>query len=282
MKHGTPLVTIQAPVVGVFADAPASAGNVVDIANEVTVNEGTVATTWAIVANAGAGPVLLKNGSDVGDVWSIGPVGLESGTGTTTTVNGSVRCAGLVTVPAGATVNPGPTLQSQTITLGLTQIVATFPSPPPPDINHNTNTTLTLAPGAYGNVTLNMGTLSLSPGTYTFESLTLNAGTTFLGNNSSGVLFINIKGSLAFRAAMTNVTNPLNTRFAAFGTGDTVLEPGSTSTMFRGSVVCMNGALRIQGPRIYRGGYFGRIVVLGLGVAIQHQAFSAWETPTIP
>ena len=282
MHHGAPVVTIQAADVGVFADAPPTAGNVVDVANEVTVNEGLVATTRAIVANAGTGPVFLKNGSDTGDVWSIGPVGLESGSGSTTTVHGSVRCGGLVTVPSGATVTPGPTLQNQTITLGLTQIVATFPSPPPADIIQNTNTTLSLPPGAYGNVTLNAGTLSLSPGTYTFESLTLNTGTTFLGNNTSGLLLVNIKGAFIFRAAMTTVTNPVNTRFAVFGTADTALEPGSTTSIFRGTVVAPNSAVRIQGPRTYRGGYLGRIVVLGVGVAIQHQAFTAWEAPTIP
>ena len=282
MTHGSPPTSIQAPVVGVFSDAPAASGTVIDLANEVNVNEGMVTTAWAIVANAGTGQVLLKNGSEVGDVWSVGPVALESGTGSTTTVHGSVRSGSTVTVPAGASVAPGPTLQSQTILLGLTQITATFPSPPPPDINHNTNTTLSLSPGSYGNVTLNMGTLSLSPGTYTFESLTLNAGTSFLGNNASALLRVNIKGMFIFRAAMTNATNPLNTRFAVFGTGDTLLEPGTTGSMFRGTVVAMNGTIRMQGPRTYRGAYFGRVMVIGLGIIIQHQAFSAWEAPTIP
>jgi hypothetical protein len=282
MTHGSPPTTIQAPAVAVFADGPTGIGNVVDIANEVNVNELTDPATWGILANAGAGLTFLKNGSETGDVWSVGPVSLEPGSGSTTTVHGSVRCGGLVTVPAGATVNPGPTLQNQTILLGLTQISATFPSPPPADINHNTNTTLTLAPGAYGNVNLNMGTLSLSPGVYTFESLTMNTGTTFLGNNASALLRVHIKGQLVFRAAMTNATNPFNTRFAVFGTADTLLEPGSTSSMFRGTVVAMNSTMRIQGPRTYRGAVFARVMVLGLGVVIQHHAYSAWEAPTIP
>jgi len=282
MTHGSPPTTIQAPVVGLFADAAATPGTVVDIANEVNVNEGTVTTAWAIVANAGAGQVLLKNGSDVGNVWSIGPVSLETGTGSNTTVHGSVRSGSTVTVPPGATVTPGPTLASQTITLGLTQIAATFPSPPPADITQNTNTTLSLPPGAYGNVTINQGTLSLSPGTYTFESLILETGTTFLGNNASALLRVNIKGTFTCRAAMTTATNPVNLRFAVFGTGDTNLEAGSTTSIFRGSVVAMNGVLHIQGTRTFRGAFFGRTVVVGLGATIQHQAFSAWEAPTIP
>jgi hypothetical protein len=281
-SHGTPTPTVLGAIdVAIFANAGATTGTVVDVADEVTVAEGTAVppTVWGVIANAGAGDVLLKNGSDVGSVWSVGPVILAAGTGSTTTVHGSVRSGQSVTVPGGAIVSPGPTLTNQTINLGLINISVTFPSPPT-DIVHNTNTTLTLPQGAYGNVSINMGTLSLSPGTYTFESLTLETGTTFLGNNAGGPLLINIRGAFICRAAMTNATNPLNTRFAVFGTAGATLQAGSTLSMFRGTVVAMNGPLLIQQTRTYRGAFFGRTVTLGTGVTIQHQGFTGWEAPS--
>jgi hypothetical protein len=297
MSHITsPIVRIFAQDVAVFSDAGSQTGLVLDIANELTVagNTTTPVNAWGVVANAGAGDLLLKNGCDVGNTWGIGPVILEAGTMSNTTVHGVVRCATGVTVPnPGATItgNNGVPFQNQNITLGRTDIIVTFP-PPPANIVHNQPTTLTLPPGAYGNVSILQGTLSLSTpanptpppnnlGVYTFESLLLESGTTFLGNNATGILRINVKGKLTIRAAMTNATNPLNLRFAVFGTEDTILESGTTSSFFRGTVVAMNSKLLIQGPRTFRGAFLGRTVTIGGGATIQFQAFSLWEPATI-
>jgi hypothetical protein len=279
-------VQILAPDVAVFADANTQAGNVVDIANAVNVFEGVSTTAFGVVANAGSGgTVILKSTSDTGNVWSMGPVTLESGVvGDLTTVHGSARGHVAVTVPVNATVTPGPNLQNQNITLGRTDVTATFPQPPPADIFFDDPTgTLTLPQGAYGNVTINQGTLSLStvPGTYTFESLTLESGTTFLCSNNTAVVRVSIRGTFIFRAAMNTATNPANLRFAVFGAGGATLMTGTTTSMFRGTVVAMNGALLVQDTRTYRGAFFGRTVTLGSGVTIQHIQFSAWEAPSV-
>jgi len=204
--------------------------------------------------------------------------------GDLTTIHGAARCRVAVTVPANATVTPGPNIQNTTITLGRTDVTATFPQPPPADIFFDDPAgTLSLAAGAYGNVTINQGTLSLTsvPGNYTFESLTLESGTTFLCGNTGGVVRVSIRGAFIFRAAMNTGTNPANLRFAVFGALGATLMAGTTTNVFRGTVVAMNGPLLIQNTRTYRGGFFGQTVTLGNGVTIQHTAFSAWEAPTI-
>jgi hypothetical protein len=272
----------------VSMDAPAFAlyganaiGPSVSIGSDVNVLEGPNTNVFAQVANVGNGQVVLNPAADTGNVWSIGDVDLFSGTTTQpTTVHGDLRTSGVANIPPVGAVVTGSVFQLATIGLGTTTITATFPTPAPADIVHNTPSTLSLVPGAYGNVVVDLGTLALSPGTYTFESLTMNAGSQLIANNAASVVRVNVRTQMVFRASTTAATNPANLRFAVFGAGGASLGAGSTTTIFRGTVVALNGPLIIEGTRTYRGAFFGLTVTVLTGATIQHQAFSAWETPS--
>jgi hypothetical protein len=251
------------------------------IDNDVDVFEGISTTVWAPVTNAGSGRVLLSPGVDTGDVWSVGFVDFPPPTGTAPiVVHGDLRTSGGADEAAGQVT--GIVIDPAVLGMGTTTITASFPTPAPAPIVHNDSSTLTLTPGGYGDVVFNAGTLSLTAGTYSFESLTMNNGSTLAVNNATGVVRVNVRTLMIFRAAMPATITTQNLRFAVFGAGGATLGGGAgTATVFRGTVVATNGPLAIEGGlRTYRGGFFGRSVVVFNGATIQHFAFSDWETPT--
>jgi hypothetical protein len=260
----------------------ATTGTSIGLAPGVNVYEGITTTIWAPVANAGNGQIVLNatpiEFAHTGDIWSIGNVDLPAPP-PTVVVHGDLRTSGTADDVAGQV--SGAVFENASIVLGTTTITATFPTPPPADITHDSNTPLTLAPGAYGNVVLNLGSLQLSPGTYTFESLTMNTGSTLAANNATGAVRVNVRNTMVFRAAMMATVNTANLRFAVFGPGGATLGTGPiVSNVFRGTVVALNGPLIIEGGlRTYRGAFFGLTVQVFTDSTIQHIPFSAWEPP---
>ena len=269
MTHPSTGVTIVASQVAIFGNA-ASPATPIDIRDGVPVLEGATGNAGGIVANAGSGGVNFAANADSGDVWSIGNVTLNSGA----VINGNLRTHGTVTPNPPLTQVTGTSSLGTTINLGLTVIRATFPPRPLQDFNQSTD--LTLASGSYGDVTLNGGTLTLSPGTYTFESLTLNSGTTFAPNTTNPV-FINVRNALIFRGHI-GTYNANNVRFAAFSSLGATLEQDAGSPLL-GTVVAINGPLILQGSRSCQGALFGQTSSVQPGATLRHIAFSAWESP---
>jgi hypothetical protein len=114
-----------------------------------------------------------------------------------------------------------------------------------------------------------------------FESLTMNAGSALVANNATGVVRVNVRTQMIFRASAAAAINTANLRFAVFGPGGATLGPDlSPTNVFRGTVVAVNGPVLIEGTRTYRGAFFGQTVIVSTGATIQHLPFSAWEPPS--
>lgn len=273
MAHPVTSKRIGVTDVAVFGDTGTST-NPIALRNSVSVFKNATGTTPAVVANAGSGTVRNETPSTSGDLWSIGNVDLAT---PGAIIQGDLRTPGSVTPATGqvtGTSFTGPT--NGRINLGQTIVGITFPVPPP-DINTNQNQTL--LPGGYGNVTMNAGQLTLSPGTYTFESMILNTGSVFFAVDTSGPVFVYIRKGLTFRAT-TGAFNPANLRFVVFGTDGAVLEQ-TTTTPFLGTVVAMNGPTLLQGTRACQGALFGQSVRVEAGSIVHHVPFAFWESPTI-
>jgi hypothetical protein len=269
MTHAATGASIAAPNVAVFGQADES--DTIDLRQGVAIYEGASGTSGGIVANAGAGIVVMGPSASSGDVWSIGNVTLEA----RTIVHGTLRTSG--TADASASQITGQRFEQTPIQRGLTVVRATFPVPPPPDVAQNTS--LTLAPGSYGNFIMNGGTLTLQAGTYTFESLLLNTGTGFqLHPAHPGLVFVYVKNFFVFRANTVSF-DPAKLRFAVFGTRTTFIE-GNTSTPFLGTVVAMNSLVAVQSGRPCRGALFGLSIRIEPNASVRHVAFASWEPPS--
>ena len=205
------------------------------------------------------------------------------------TINGSIFA---VNTNVGACVNgaPGISLSGKaTATGGYVQLSAapSFPNPPPVtpgSQNYNFTANASLPPGSYGNITVSGGkTLTLSPGTYNINSISVS-GKALLTVNPSGLVIINVAGNNGAQAIdfsggeIDNTSGiPLNFQFIYGGTSNLLLSGGLTSHAL---VYAPNAAVKLSGGA----DWFGALIVNTLddsgGVAI-HYDRSLSVPPTI-
>jgi hypothetical protein len=301
MTHPSAPVGTIAPIdVALFASG--SSGNVITIAGGsegVNVFEST-GPAFSVVACSGGGNIVLNQNVDCGSVWAVGTVDFP-GTATVV-VHGDLRVT--VSNDSVASQVTGTRVSPTTINHQTTTIVATFPvlSGSPFSISSGTQTisagaitsitvtggTLTINPGSYGNLQVSGGTVIMTAGTYTFTDASFSNTSTFSPNTTGGAIRINVRNTLIFRAnCSTTNFNPANLRWAVFGAGGAQIGVSTTSSnVYRGSVVAMNGPLIIDdSSRMYRGAFFGlTVTVNGTAPAslptIQHVGFAFWEAPT--
>jgi hypothetical protein len=175
-----------------------------------------------------------------GDVGSNGNAILN---GSSTQIGGAMGVPNPTTgaCPAGLTINGGAGFLPPTSVNKLQAAGPyTFPTPPAPNpLPPTTNLNLTkkggsLVAGSYGNISVTAGgTLTLAPGTYNINSLSL-AGNATLVISPSGAVVINVAGqgqstpldlSGGSVSNQTNIANDLLINYA--GTGDIKLAGGA-------------------------------------------------------
>ena len=214
------------------------------------------------------------DGNIADSIWSVGPVSLRD----RTVVAGNVTSGGAVTAVNGArvtgTTTPNTTIQTRTVTISVS-----FPSS---SDNRAVSTDLgILAPGAYGTFNFNSnGAVTLTAGTYFFQGLSFNSGSTMRIDSSGGSIFVYVMTTLAFqRATQTSVAgNPAALRVVCFGTGTVFLQ-----ATFTGTVVAPAATLNLQGTAAYNGAFFGLSISGGPNLTYTRNPFPNWpETPSNP
>lgn len=190
------------------------------------------------VVNAGVATTTFRLGADA-TLNGNGAVAGNADLRNRATVNGTLSVAGTVSRQPGVTitnlVNPASVtlapLPTKTFTVGTG--------------TRNINSSTALSPGNYGNVFVNGGTLTLSPGTYNFASLTLNASVrvVFSGSNATA---INVQGALTVNSAVA-FTAPSASLVSWYSNTSITVRAGQT-TAFPGSVLAPNGNVLID-PR---------------------------------
>ena len=123
-------------------------------------------------------------------------------------VVGSIRSQGNVTVDPTASVNPGPVVANTPFTpLDSISWTVTFPSPSG-DVLLQPRATRTLQPGSFGALTVQPSAkLTLTTGTYYFQSLDFESQALVSLDDSRGPITIYVANSVIYRASVSETAN---------------------------------------------------------------------------
>jgi HYDIN/CFA65/VesB family protein/centrosomal CEP192-like protein len=212
--------------------------------------------------NSSQGTYSQTKQNATGNVGVTGNINLSS----SGTINGTVSALN-TSVGQCSNGTPGISLSGQAkVTAGyiLLNSPLLFPNPvavPPGTQDYVFTKSGSLSPGSYHNVSVQSGaTLTLSPGTYNVNSITLS-GNSILALKSGGQVIIYLAGngvSTALNASGGSISNPsgvaLNLQLIYGGTLPTLFSGGS---MAYGLVYMPNSAVTLSGS----GGWYGAMVV---------------------
>jgi hypothetical protein len=222
------------------------------------------------IANLGSGSTTTGVGPQVGNLLSNGPIFL----GTNTRVNGSVVAGGTITQQTGVVIT-GTVTHQAVGTDSSRNVTVTFPTSAAPIVLQS-GQSRTLAPGSYGNVTVNGGaTLSLSAGTYLFTSLDTEPSSTLRLNESAGTVFIYVQNTLLFKGIESQTGGDGNVFVGVFGS-----QAVSLQAPFRGTLVAPNAEVDLTSQTAgFAGTFIGatvevfpRTTVTGIGAVIPPQS----------
>lgn len=240
-----------------------------------TIARDTTPASKGLLSNASTGALSIDTDGNIADsIWSVGPVTLRD----RTVVAGNATSGGTVSAINGATVS-GTTTQNTTVQTRTVTISVNFPT----STNNQTVATDlgTLAPGAYGTFNFNSGgAVTFSAGTYFFQGLSFNSGSTIRINSSAGSVFIYVMSTLAFqRATQTLVGGNANAlRIVCFGSGTVFMQMA-----FTGTVVAPAATLNFQAPPSRTAGPSLVSASSGPNLTYARNPFPSWtETPSNP
>jgi hypothetical protein len=203
---------------------------------------------FAAIANSGSGLTRLGNDGRSAGIVSVGNVAVQH----RAIAAGDVLSAGTVTVDSDGTVT-GTVTQSGSVILPPLPALPAFPAPTAGSFTVNSGTQ-TRAPGSYASGTVNGGTLILQAGTYFFQNLTFNSGTTIRATPTTRVF---VRDSLAFRSAFRTLGGAVQSIFLGFAGSNLVME-----APFNGTFVAPNAAVAfgIGSGLSFTGAFYARTI----------------------
>ncbi len=214
--------------------------------------------------------------SEVKDVWSSSGVDLRN----SAHVFGSVRALGPVTRAAGAIVDgsvvndPNAQLHS-----GVSWNV-TFPSNSLGNISLEPGQVANPSSGArYGDYTVKRSSkLRLAPGTYYFNSLSIESQGILEMLNSNGPIFVYVRNNFTFRGTITRSASKGN---YLFGLARKSGEPPNSAIIeapFKGIVVAPYGQVSLSSASTgHEGSFFGKTLIAHQWTSITHLPFNPEE-----
>lgn len=221
----------------------------------------TPSGAFATIANLGAAQTNLGADTRVGDVWSVGKVVLRD----RARVAGFVRSQGAITVPATASVVPGPVVANTPFTpLDSTSWTVTFPSPSGGDVILQPKAKRTLQPGSYGAVTVQpTATLTLVAGTYFFQSMDFESTAIVSLDDKNGPISIYVANTVIYRGAVTDTANdPTRILIGFAGTAAVAIE-----APFVGTFVAPSAPVTV-GSMTHRGAFFSKRLEFYAGATV--------------
>jgi len=209
---------------------------------------------FAMLGNIGTGTVTGVE-SQTGSIVTRGSVFLRD----RAIVNGNILAGGTITTQNLTTVT-GSATQNATVSLPAGRNLAgvVFPTTNAGAITLAPDAARTLAPGAYAVVTVNSrATLTLTAGTYTFESLTLEPQSRLNLNQSAGAIQLFVKTSVIDRGDITPAGGVADAFLLGYaGTASlTVERPFPAGTIVAPSAAVIIGSL---GSTAFRGQLFAK------------------------
>ncbi len=224
---------------------------------------------FASVLNSGPGATQIGNGARTGSVLSVGPIDILH----QAVVTGSVESASTVMKDSDATVT-GATTMHGTVALPALPTLPAFPAPAGGPLTVNSGTTRSLAPGSYTQGMVNGGALILAAGSYFFQSLTLNSGSTVRAIPTTEIF---VENTLVFnapiRATSGTALQPVLLGFAG--------QNLSLTAQFNGTLIAPNADVDFgTGSGVtYTGSFFGRILEITPASVLVCNTGIAPETP---
>jgi hypothetical protein len=264
------------------------------IAVPVAVDHRTVAVASSKTLLLGDRSQLLKPSGGFADSSSVGSVkahyGFDTKVGSITsagavavlnraTVNGSIRAGGAVTFGIDGSPTPGPAGVTVTGEIAQNSSVPTrtLKWKVPFDLNTSNNRLISsgsvaLAPGSYGSLNIQGGTVTLQAGTYYIDSITLETNATISVNSTNGPVYIYVRSAFIFHGNWT-ATNPENVLLGYFGQNLLALE-----RPFSGTAVAPNARIRLAvGGTPHSGAVLGLETELDPDVKLTFRPFSKWD-----
>jgi hypothetical protein len=212
--------------------------------------------TFAPIANAGTTQTNIGADAQVGDLQSRAGVVLRD----RAHVNGFLSTSQTVT-RQNSTVVTGKITQNTFLLLPNIDATVTFPSSNQGAVDIEPGQSRTLKPGAYTDVAVkSRATLSLSTGTYFFDSLDIEPQAVVSCNSKAGQIVIYVRRGLIFRGAFTEQGGGSPRIFMeVFGTDMVSLE-----APFTGTIAAPNALLNLAtvGAPGHHGSFFGRDVTI--------------------
>jgi hypothetical protein len=235
----------------------------------------TASNQPATVENAGTGLVNLTTlglFAQTGSILSVPSVALGPSTVTAAApTSDAIHTAGIVTGLFGSTVT-GAVVQLNAPTL------SPFPSLSP-SYPFNLNevivlplTTVTIAPGPYDNVVVNpAGTLRLTHGTYTFNTLNVDPAGTVQIDTTGGPVIVEVQTQILHMGAVTS--NGAPNQFVLYYSG---IVPVLLLTNFSGVVIAPSAVLTLSQPLFgsYVGAFYANSIVVSPGVKVTESPYA--------
>jgi hypothetical protein len=239
--------------------------------SEVRVPSGGYATISNLAAG-GASSVGIN--AKVGNLWSVPSVALRPGS----IVTGFVKTSGVADPKIDATVTGGIT-ENLPITPELRTRKVVFPNATQ-NVELEPNQTRVLLPGSY--LKLNVKTnakLTLSTGTYYFESLKFEPSSEIRLNKASGPIYVYVLNSFIHRGNFVDGGGKLaNALFGYFGTSLATIEAPFLGTLIAPSAKIWLST--IGSSPGHRGAFFGKEIELAPDTTVWLHPFGVTVDPT--
>jgi DNA-binding protein YbaB len=206
----------------------------------------------AAVGNAGAVTTNIGSSTQVGNVWSLAPVTLRNNAHVVGFVKSSQSITSQTTPPdVSAGVFPATFIQLPNLSLQVT-----FPVKNSGDVSLEvTSKPLTLKPGAYNNATIKAA-LTLTAGTYTFETFDFEPQGTLTIDSRAGRVIVYVHGgNLIFRGKQVSASGRPNFLLGYFGTSMVAVGAAFTGTMVAPTALIDLATIGAPG---YSGAFFAK------------------------
>jgi hypothetical protein len=206
---------------------------------------------FAAVANSGTGVTQVGNDAHTGSIVSVGAVRVLH----RAVVTGDVTSASTIFKETDGTIT-GTSKASTTVVLPGLAALPTFPSPSAGSFTVNSGTQ-SKQPGSYTSGTVSGGTLVLTSGNYYFQSLTINANVTI---RATATTRIYVRDSLVVRSSFKAETGTaLQSIYLGFAGSTLAIE-----APFRGTLLAPNATvtLGVDTSLTFTGSFFAKVLDL--------------------
>ena len=227
--------------------------------------------TFATVVNAGTTTTNVGADDQVGDIWSRSPVVLRD----RAQVTGSLRTMSTLTRQSATAVTGTITQNGFFLQIPKLTFSVTFPviNPPPAPVDLQPDQQKTLLPGSFGDVSVkSRATLSLSTGTYFFNSWTVEAQAIIsCSSKGTGQVVVHVKNGFTFRGSIIEKTGGRPTLFVSvFGTAQVAL-----GAPFTGTLVALNALVDLNtvGSPGHSGAFYAKSITVDPDNTITHVPF---------